>query len=183
MAHTFDPDKADRLDDVARYRYCSRDELIDLLDPPIDVLADLGSGTGFYTADMAPYAETVVGVDLQPIMHGYFQQKGLPTNTNLVTAAVRSLPFNNDALDAAFSTMTFHEFATPEALTEVSRVLREGGRFVTVDWSASGEGEAGPPLSERQDTTSAESLLQAADFEVIRTNERPETFVVVARKL
>ena len=181
MAHTFDAANADRLEDVGRYRYCSRDELVGMLDPePDDVVADLGSGTGFYTVDVAPHVATLYGVDVQPVMHELFEQKGLPGTVELVTAEVADLPFADDAVDRAYSTMTFHEFAGTGALSELDRVIRPGGRLVSVDWSAAGEGEAGPPVGERHDVASASSLLEGAGFTVTYADERPETFAIVA---
>ena len=181
MAHTFDPANADRLDDVGRYRYCSRDELVDALDPaPGDDVADLGSGTGFYTLDVAPYVGTLYGVDVQPTMHELFERKGLPGNVELVTAEVADLPFADDSLDRAFSTMTFHEFAGTGALAELERAIRPGGRLVSVDWTAAGEGAGGPPLAERHDVDSARELVEDAGFEVDLARERPETFLLVS---
>lgn len=181
MAHTFDPANADALDDVSRYRYCSRDELVDFLDPsPAAAVVDLGSGTGFYTDDVAPYAGAVYGVDVQPTMHDLYCEDGVPENVRLVTAEVADLPFGTGTVDGAFSTMTFHEFATPGALAEVARALRPGARFVTVDWSAEGEGEAGPPRGDCHSVETARPLVEDAGFEVVYAAERPETFVVVA---
>lgn len=56
--HMFDTDQADQLEDAgSRYRYLSREELLDALDlSPTDTVADIGSGTGFYIDDVAPQA-------------------------------------------------------------------------------------------------------------------------------
>lgn len=183
--HTFDPEKAAKLEDAGRYRYVSRDELIAELDLSTDeTVADLGSGTGFYTDDVASFGEemgiSVYAVDMQEEMHDHYREKGVPENVALVTAAIDDLPFEDDELDAAFSTMTFHEFAGADALAEVTRVLRPGGRLVVADWSANGRGEDGPPVDERYGEEKASELLTAAGFEVAFGTERPETFVLVA---
>jgi ubiquinone/menaquinone biosynthesis C-methylase UbiE len=179
--HTFDAGDADKLEDAARrYRHLSRDELLGALAPTTgDVVADLGSGTGFYTDDIAARVGSVHAVDVQPAMHDYYRTKGVPENVTLVTSSVADLPFARGHLDGAVSTMTYHEFATPAALAEVARVLVSGGRFVVADWSANGDGEAGPPLAERYDAAHAARLLDDADFTVEHRAERPETFVVV----
>lgn len=181
MAHTFDPANADRLEDPGRYRYCSRDELVALLDADRDAaVADLGSGTGFYTTDVASYVGRLYGVDVQPVMHEKFAAKGLPSNVRLVTAEVADLPFDAGTLDAVYSTMTFHEFAGTGAIADVARALVPGGRFVAVDWSAAGEGEAGPPKGELHDLESAVALVEDAGFGVEVGRERPETFALAA---
>ena len=203
--HTFDPASADKLEDESRYRYCSHEELVAALDLGDDrgaTVADLGSGTGFYTDDVAPFAEEVRAVDVQTEMHDLYREKGVPENVELVTADIGDLPFADGELDAAFSTMTFHEFAgdghgqgdtgseadegdgsgiDAGGESEVARVLRDGGRFVVADWTAAGDGEEGPPVAERYDRDDAVALLEHAGFDILRADERPETFFVIAR--
>jgi ubiquinone/menaquinone biosynthesis C-methylase UbiE len=181
--HTFDVDRAASLDDEARYRYCSREELLSLLDPEPDAtVADLGSGTGFYTDDVAPFVGTLYAVDVQPEMHALYREKGVPSNVELVAADVASLPFGDGELDAAFSTMVYHEFASDAALSELARVVRPGGRLLTVDWSRSGAGDDGPPTDERFGLGDAVSALEANGFAVSEATTRAETFVCVARR-
>jgi ubiquinone/menaquinone biosynthesis C-methylase UbiE len=177
--HTFDVSRADRLEDESRYRYVSVDELLALFDPE-GTVADLGSGPGFYTDDVAPYAERVYAVDVQAEMHDYYRGKGAPGNVEFVTAAVADLPFEEGALDAAFSTMTFHEFGDEAALAETARVLADGGRLGIADWSARGEGESGPPLDERYALPEAIALAEGAGLTVEHGSERRETFVLRA---
>ncbi|WP_318570026.1 class I SAM-dependent methyltransferase [Salinigranum marinum] len=181
--HTFDVDRADALEDPGRYRFCSREELLSLVDPaPTDVVADLGSGTGFYTDELAPFVETLYAVDVQTAMHDIYREQGLPEPVDLVTAEVADLPFADDTLDAAFSTMTYHEFATDESLAELARVVRPGGRVVTVDWSAEGDGVDGPPTDERYALGHAVSAFADAGFVTTHAVDRRETFVCVVRR-
>jgi ubiquinone/menaquinone biosynthesis C-methylase UbiE len=181
--HTFDSDRTDALEDAAaRYRYCSRDELLELLAPTAEMrLADLGSGTGFYTDDVAPHVETVYAVDVQAAMHEQYREKGVPENVELVESDAADLPFADDELDAVLSTMTFHEFASPAALAEVARVLRPGGRLVTVDWAPSDPDEMGPPPEETYALGEAITFHLDAGFAIERASSRPQTFVCVAR--
>lgn len=55
--HTFDADGADKLErPERRYRFFSFEELLWALAlSPEDTVADLGSGTGFFTDDIAPH--------------------------------------------------------------------------------------------------------------------------------
>jgi ubiquinone/menaquinone biosynthesis C-methylase UbiE len=180
--HTFDPDRAERLEDESRFRFCSREELTDLLGVHEGMrLLDLGAGTGFYTRELAPYVDSVLAVDVQPSMYDAFLDRGVPDNVALVAGVADRLPVASDSLDAGFSTMTFHEFADPSAFAELRRTLRPGARLATVDWSAAGEGAAGPPRAERFDLGDAVSQLTDAGFSVTRATERVETFVCVAR--
>jgi ubiquinone/menaquinone biosynthesis C-methylase UbiE len=181
--HTFDVGRAEALEDDGRYRYVSVDELLALFAPEEgDTVADLGSGTGFYTDDVAPYVGTVHAVDVQAEMHEFYREKGAPANVEFVTAEVADLPFADDALDGAFSTMTFHEFATEASMAEVARVLAPGARFGVADWSANGRGEAGPPREERYDLATAAEMAESAGFTVVHGSERRETFVATLRR-
>ena len=178
--HTFDPSRADRLDDESRFRFCSREELLEHL-PRAGTVVDLGSGTGFYTDEVAPFVERVIALDVQPAMHGLYRENGIPDNVDPVTAEAEALPFRDGEVNGAFSTMTFHESTTETALRDLKRVLAPGSPFVVVDWSAAGNGESGPPRSERFDAEAARSLLTAAGFTIESARERSETFAVVAR--
>jgi ubiquinone/menaquinone biosynthesis C-methylase UbiE len=181
--HTYDVDRADQLDDPGRFEWCSAEELRSLLCLHGDaVVADLGSGTGFYTDAVAGHADVVYAVDVQPEMHELYAERGMPANVRPVTGEVADLPLVDDRLDAAFSTMTYHEYARPEALAELARVIRPGGRLVTVDWSRNGSRVTGPPLDERYDLGAAISAQMEAGFEIDRGSSRSETFVCRARR-
>lgn len=179
--HTFRVERADELERPDRYRFCSREELLSLLRPdPSMRVVDLGSGTGFYADDVAPHVGTVFAVDVQPAMHAYYQQKGVPSNVSLVTAPTAALPFATNTVDAAFSVDTYHEYYSEESLESLARVLRPGGVVVTVDWSANGEEMAGPPVSERFALSDVVTHFEDADFRILDATERPETYVCVA---
>ncbi|MFC7154838.1 class I SAM-dependent methyltransferase [Halomarina halobia] len=181
--HTFDAARADGLEDPSRYRFLSVDELLALFDPtPYQTVADLGSGTGFYTDDVAPYAGTLYAVDVQASMHDYYREKGAPENVAFVVADVADLPFDDGELDGAYSTMTFHEFAGEGSLAELARVTAPGGLLGVGDWSANGEGGDGPPTDERFSLAEAVHLLRKAGFGVECGRERRETFVLRARR-
>jgi ubiquinone/menaquinone biosynthesis C-methylase UbiE len=182
--HTFPVDRADDLDDPTRYVHCSREELLAALGTGTDAtVVDLGSGTGFYTDDIAPHVGRVLGVDLQRPMHERYRAKGTPENVWLLTTTVDSLPLADGVVDGAFSTMTYHEFATPATASELARVCRSGARLATVDWTSAGSAEAGPPAHERYDLAHAVETFEAAGFRTERAESRHETFVHVCRRI
>ncbi|WP_459191021.1 class I SAM-dependent methyltransferase [Halosimplex sp. J119] len=180
--HTFDADRADKLENAQqRYQFLSAEELLWALSPEGDeTVADLGSGTGFYTDDVAPAVNHVYAVDIQDAMHDYYREKGIPDNVDLLTTQVSDLPFDAGSVDAAFSTMTYHEFASDDALVELDRVLTSEGQLVIVDWSATGAGDIGPSLDDRFTVTEAADALSNAGFRIEHEAVRPETFLLVA---
>ena len=199
--HTFDPSMADRLDDESRYRFCSREELLGALDAggtaddrdasgdgdsdgdstAIGHLVDLGSGTGFYTADLAPFFGRVSAVDIQPEMHDLFRENGVPDSVDLIESSTDSLPLGDGTADAAVSTMTAHELPLAATLAELQRVLAPDSPVVVVDWSAAGRGESGPPRGERYAASEVVDALADAGFGVETATERGETFLIRAR--
>jgi len=187
--HGFDhdfTDQTDRLSDPARYRYLSAEEVRTFLDPRPDwVVADLGSGTGFYTDDVASVVDTVYAVDAYAEMHEAYEAKptGKPDNVVTITADVGDVPLDDSTLDGATSLRTFHH-GVAEALPEVYRLLKPGGRFVVVDWSATGawDRERGPDPEHCYDLATVQSMLLDAGFRIQSAHERRETFVVVATR-
>jgi len=180
--HTFDPSKADRLEDPTRFRFCSREELLGALGTGPTHLLDLGSGTGFYTRELAPFFDRVSAVDIQPAMHELFAEQGVPDSVELVEASTADLPFAAGSVDAAVSTMTIHELPLAETLAELHRVLQPDSPLVFVDWSATGRGAAGPPLDERHPVSTVTQALEAAGFSLDRAVDRSETFFLSASR-
>lgn len=170
-------------DAAAAFRYCSAEELRAFLDPGPDWrVADFGSGTGLFTRELAPVAGTVYAVDVRPGMHDVFRERGMPTNVRAVTADFGDLPFPDGHLDGAVSIRTYHH-GLDDALSEVARVLRPGGRLAIVDWSATGAGDRESPVEEEYlDLATVQSHLLDAGFRIDAAEERRETFVVVGAR-
>jgi len=179
--HTFDASEADRLEDPARFEYLSVDELLALFDPE-GVVLDLGSGSGFYTDRVAPRADRLCAVDVQPAMHARYRTRGVPAGVHPVTAAAAALPLRDGAVDRALSTMTYHEVASDAVHAELARVVRAGGLVGVADWTRAGAGAAGPPLEERYTAVEARNAFETAGFTVERAEDRRETFVLRARR-
>ena len=108
--------------------------MLGLLDPDW-VVADLGCGTGDATERIAPVVREVIAVDREPAMLQACRKRlGSRNNIRFVEAALRSLPLENASLDAAVIMLVLHHLPDPVAvLTEISRVLRPGGRVLVVD--------------------------------------------------
>lgn len=97
---------------------------------------DLGTGTGELLRRLArrhnPPAR-VTGIDLSPGMLAHVGV--LPAGWRLALGDVRALPFPDATFDAASASYLLHLLPTgdlPRALGEIRRVLRPGGRLITI---------------------------------------------------
>ncbi len=102
---------------------------------PEMAVADVGAGTGFVAAGLAPLVKRVYVVDGSPAMLDV-AKKNLSQfdNVEFHEADGSSLPFPDDSLDAVFANMYLHHTPDPfAAIREMIRVLRPGGRLVITD--------------------------------------------------
>jgi arsenite methyltransferase len=107
------------------------------LRPDMDV-ADVGAGTGFMAAGLAPLARKVYVFDASAAMLEMARQN-LKEFDNLIfqEAEGLSLPLPDASLDAVFANMYLHHCQDPlAAITEMVRLLRPGGRLVITDMDA-----------------------------------------------
>jgi ubiquinone/menaquinone biosynthesis C-methylase UbiE len=105
---------------------------------PEMAVADIGSGTGFLAAGLAPLVKRVYVVDGSPAMLEVAKKNlGDFSNIEYHEADGASLPFPEDSLDAVFANMYLHHTTDPlAAIREMVRVLRPGGRLVITDMDA-----------------------------------------------
>lgn len=181
MYHTFSVDNADSLEEIDRFQLCSGEELYSYVagDGASTVL-DIGSGTGFFTKEIAPHVADVFAIDIQQAMHQYHKKHREHVTAELITATATTIPLANDTIQTAYSTMTYHEYATEESLREIQRVLRPDGQHVIIDWSSNGPGDRGPPADERFSLDEAIAHHRDRGFEVETAKNRHRTFLLVA---
>ncbi len=102
---------------------------------PEMVVADIGSGTGFMAAGLAPLVAQVYAVDGSAAMLEVGRQNlsGF-SNVEHRLADGAALPFEDASLDAVFANMYLHHCPDPQAaISEMVRVLKPGGRLVIAD--------------------------------------------------
>jgi ArsR family transcriptional regulator len=99
------------------------------------VVGDLGCGTGQVSAALAPFVARVIAVDSSAAMLQAAKKRlaGLE-NIDLRRGELEALPIDDQRLDVAVLMLVLHHTPEPEkALSEVSRVLRPGGRVIVGD--------------------------------------------------
>jgi SAM-dependent methyltransferase len=111
-----------------------RTEVMALAWPSDFLVADLGCGTGFLSAQLAPFAARVIAVDHSPRMLEAAQKKALPHNCEFRQGELDALPIDDGCIDAAFANLVWHHLPDlAAAAREVYRVLKPGGAVVISD--------------------------------------------------
>ena len=100
-------------------------------------VADVGTGTGFVAAGIAPKARRVIAVDnssaMLEVARKNLGELGL-ANVELVEGDVGGLPIESGSVDAVFANMVLHHAEDPTAmLREMARVAKPGGVVAVVD--------------------------------------------------
>lgn len=104
-----------------------------------DRILDVGCGTGYLSRILAPVvtpAGHVTGVDPSPAMIGYATAHS-PGNCTYVRAEGQNLPFPDSSFDLVVSSLAVHHIpaeARPEAMRQMFRVLRPGGRLLIAEF-------------------------------------------------
>ena len=98
-------------------------------------VGDLGCGTGGTSALLAPFVRRIVAVDDSPAMLRAARARlDRLENVEVRSGELTRLPLGDGELDAAILSLVLHHVAEPiDALREVRRVLRPGGRIVIID--------------------------------------------------
>ncbi len=105
---------------------------------PEMVVADIGAGTGFVSAGLAPRVKQVYALDGSAEMLAVAQHN-LSQFANVVyrQADGLSLPLPEAGVDAVFANMYLHHCIDPAAaIQEMVRILKPGGRLVITDMDA-----------------------------------------------
>jgi ubiquinone/menaquinone biosynthesis C-methylase UbiE len=102
---------------------------------------DVACGPGIVVEALARDAGAVVGCDITPEMLAKAEQRSASaalSNVRFVPGRAESLPFEDAEFDVVVSRSALHHFLDPAAtIREMARVLKPGGRMVTVDVMAS----------------------------------------------
>jgi SAM-dependent methyltransferase len=104
------------------------------------VVLELGAGTGKFTPRLLDIGTRVIAVEPVDAMRVQFAQRY--PEIELLDGSAEHIPLKSGTVDAVICAHSFHWFANPEAMAEIYRVLKPGGRLgvvwnlrdATVDW-------------------------------------------------
>ncbi|MBV1694535.1 MAG: metalloregulator ArsR/SmtB family transcription factor [Hyphomicrobiales bacterium] len=111
-----------------------------LVDRSIDLLVDLGTGTGRMLQLLADEYRQALGLDINRAMLAYARAK--LERSGIMHAQVRqgdvyNIPLGDGAASAVVIHQILHFLADPaRAITEAARILAPGGRLVIVDFAS-----------------------------------------------
>lgn len=114
------------------------DEALLALIPSNWVIADLGCGTANVAQRLGPHVKHVHAVDMSKTMLAAARKRlGHLKNISFHHADLLDLPLPDACVDAAVISLVLHHVdAADEAIKEVSRIVRDGGRMVVIDMLA-----------------------------------------------
>ena len=101
-------------------------------------VADVGTGTGVLALELADAGLDVIAVDHSPAMLAAAREKIEERGgaaVELREGEASALPLEDGEVDAAFAHMVLQYLASPaEALAEMARIVKPGGRVVVIDF-------------------------------------------------
>jgi SAM-dependent methyltransferase len=181
----FNPQRASKLDDPARFEYLPLEEVARLLDmPPASRLVDFGTGTGTYAIELArrrPDVE-VIALDELPEMLERLRAKpaaaNLPNLHPMLAEHARGLEGKNDRVLAL---NVLHELGDA-ALRDLGALLKPQGSALFIDWNAEAERPAGPPADHLYNPAEARERLELMGFQIEMQHLFPYQYALRVRR-
>jgi len=141
---------------------------------PDAVVADIGSGSGYYTFRIAPLVPEgkVIGVDIQPEMVAFLGQKAAKLEVANVEAhlgKIDSVQLPAASVDAVILVDAYHEFSHPhEMMQSVVHALKPGGRVYLLEYRAE---DANVPIKTLHKMSEAQAIdeMKAVGLRHLRT--------------
>jgi SAM-dependent methyltransferase len=96
---------------------------------------ELGAGTGIFTAQMLEAGVPMIAVEPVEAMREILKSN---VGVEVLDGTAESIPLDDSSVDAVIAAQAFHWFDASLAIDEIARVLRPGGRLVTV-WNVRNE--------------------------------------------
>jgi SAM-dependent methyltransferase len=180
----FDPARAARLDDPARFEYLPPAELLALLE--LDegaTLVDFGTGTGAYAVEVARARPDVLvyALDENEAMLAHLREKLAKSDvTNVTPIEPAELAPLKGRVDRVLALNVLHELGDA-SLAELRGLLASAGKALIVDWNADAERPHGPPREHVYGVEEARRRLRDSGLSEIGLSSFPYhyAFVVV----
>lgn len=169
MDRHFDPEMAARAwDDPARDAWQMPDRVLAALALKSDqVVADIGSGTGYFTVRLARSAAKVYGSDIEPDMVSYLDKRAAREGLKNIVAIKASADSPNlpEPVDLILIVDTYHHIGNREAyFRRLATSLKPGGRIAIIDFKP--DSPDGPGKEFRFTPEQIEAEMSAAGYKL-----------------
>ncbi|APT10454.1 MULTISPECIES: class I SAM-dependent methyltransferase [Mycobacterium] len=161
---------------------------------PGNRVLDVGCGTGYFTRRIARAVHpggSVVGIDPSQSMVDYAARRA-PANAAFQVASAEDLPFSDQSFDVVVSSLAFHHFPVDrraDAVRQMFRVLRPGGRLCIADLRPSGGGTLhriaavfNAHAREQNRLHQLDELITDAGFSIVGTGDRLLLHYITAQR-
>jgi SAM-dependent methyltransferase len=178
----FDPARAARLDDPARFAYLPPEAIVDFVDaPPQAIVLDFGCGIGTFALPFKARRPdcTVLGLDIEPSMLAYLNEK--PGGDQIITGGYELLERYAGRIDRVLCVNVLHEF-DHEHLVALVAALAPGAKVAMIDWNAEVERPAGPKKEHLFGPASASEYLARFGLVVEKSMLLPYNYALLAHK-
>lgn len=176
MEHHFDPDlSAKTFDDPARDTWQMPDRVIAaLVLRPGQIVADIGSGTGYFTIRLAKSAAApkVYGADIEPGMVKYLRERAVKEDLDNIVAvqAAADTPNLPEPVDLVLIVDTYHHIGDRERyFRNLAKALKPGGRIAIIDFKP--DSPEGPPKEFRFPPEQFKLEMSRAGYKLIATQD------------
>ena len=184
--------------DTAKWQRMESPERVARLDPPAMIarlglhhgmhVADLGSGTGLFTIELARAVGPtgrVFALDQSDEMRQAMLAKELPPTIRVMAVDLHhDLPLPEGSLDCCFISFVLHEITPPEhMITQMHHVLRHGGKVAILEFRDEAPEGTGPPKPRRIGEEKLTAMVTEHGFEspeILWQNDR-EYLLVATR--
>lgn len=179
----FNPERASRLDDPARFEYVPPEEVARMLDIPSGGIAlDFGTGTGTYAIELAklrPDAE-VIAFDEQAEMLDLVRAKPVSSElSNLKPVLPAEIDAYKGKVDRVLALNVLHELGD-EALRSLKALLTADGAALFIDWNSEVERPAGPPPDHVYSPAEGRQRLEQMGFQIRTERLFPFHYAILA---
>jgi SAM-dependent methyltransferase len=181
----FDPARAARLDDPARFAYLPPAEVLAFLSAlPGACVIDFGAGTGTYAIAIAGLRPDlhILALDEQPEMLALLREKLVAAPVpNVEPVGGEALPALRGRADRVLAINVLHELGDV-ALRDLGELLSPDGRALFIDWNGEVERPVGPPRDHVYTTGEARSRLEESNFRVTEERRFPYHYALIAKR-
>lgn len=162
------------LEDPARDAYQKPREVITSLDlKPGEVIADIGSGSGYFTLRLAAHvgeSGRVYGVDIEPEMVRHLNRRVRDAGLRNVHAVLADPddPLLSEPVDRFLIVDTWHHVENQaKYLVLMRKALKPGGQVIMIDFQKK-DLPVGPPLAMKISREDLIQQMEASGFRVVK---------------